>query len=81
MDAVILARHGESVFSERQLVNGDVTVPGPLTRRGTEEAARSDARSPAIRSTSASQASSSARGRPPTLHSKDATFRGSSSRS
>jgi broad specificity phosphatase PhoE len=38
MDAVILARHGESVFSERQLVNGEITVPGPLTRRGSEEA-------------------------------------------
>ncbi len=38
MDAVILARHGESIFSERQLVNGAVTVPGPLTRRGADEA-------------------------------------------
>lgn len=38
MDAVILARHGESIFSERQLVNGEVTVPGPLTRRGADEA-------------------------------------------
>jgi len=35
---VILARHGESVFSARQLVNGDVGVPGPLTPRGEEEA-------------------------------------------
>ena len=35
---MILARHGESVFSERQLVNGDVAVPGPLTARGEEEA-------------------------------------------
>lgn len=38
MDALILARHGESVFSERQLVNGQVAVPGPLTCRGAEEA-------------------------------------------
>ena len=38
MDAVILARHGESVFSERLLVNGDVAIPGPLTGRGEEEA-------------------------------------------
>jgi broad specificity phosphatase PhoE len=38
MDSVILARHGESIFSERLLVNGDVTVRGPLTRRGREEA-------------------------------------------
>jgi alpha-ribazole phosphatase len=38
MDSVILARHGESVFSERLLVNGDVAVPGPLTPKGEEEA-------------------------------------------
>ena len=38
MESVILARHGESVFSARQLVNGDVVVPGPLTERGVEEA-------------------------------------------
>jgi broad specificity phosphatase PhoE len=38
MDALILARHGESVFSEHQLVNGEVTVAGPLTRRGEAEA-------------------------------------------
>jgi alpha-ribazole phosphatase len=38
MDSVILARHGESIFSERLLMNGEVTVPGPLTRRGEEEA-------------------------------------------
>ncbi len=35
---MILARHGESVFSERLLVNGDVAAPGPLTARGREEA-------------------------------------------
>ena len=38
MDSVILARHGESIFSEHLLVNGEVSVPGPLTRRGEEEA-------------------------------------------
>ena len=38
MDAVIFARHGESIFSERALVNGDVAVPGPLTPRGEDEA-------------------------------------------
>lgn len=38
MESVILARHGESVFSARQLVNGDVAVAGPLTERGVEEA-------------------------------------------
>jgi broad specificity phosphatase PhoE len=38
MDSVILARHGESVFSERLLVNGEVGVPGPLTEKGEEEA-------------------------------------------
>jgi probable phosphoglycerate mutase len=35
---LILARHGESVFSERLLLNGDVVVAGPLTARGEEEA-------------------------------------------
>ena len=38
MEAVILARHGESVFSERLLVNGKAAVAGPLTPRGVEEA-------------------------------------------
>ena len=38
MDSVILARHGESVFSARGLVNGEVGTPGPLTERGEEEA-------------------------------------------
>ena len=38
MDSVILARHGESIFSERGLVNGEVAVPGPLTPRGEDEA-------------------------------------------
>jgi broad specificity phosphatase PhoE len=34
MESVILARHGESVFSARQLVNGDTATAGPLTERG-----------------------------------------------
>jgi broad specificity phosphatase PhoE len=38
MESLILARHGESIFSERLLVNGDVAAPGPLTPRGEEEA-------------------------------------------
>jgi broad specificity phosphatase PhoE len=38
VEAVILARHGESVFSGRGLVNGETGVPGALTMRGEEEA-------------------------------------------
>jgi broad specificity phosphatase PhoE len=38
LERLILARHGESVFSARLLVNGDVAVPGPLTARGRDEA-------------------------------------------
>jgi len=38
MESLILARHGESIFSERGLVNGEATISGPLTRRGEEEA-------------------------------------------
>lgn len=38
MERLILARHGESVFSARLLVNGDVAAAGPLTPRGQEEA-------------------------------------------
>jgi alpha-ribazole phosphatase len=38
MQQLILARHGESVFSSRLLVNGDIASPGPLTPRGREEA-------------------------------------------
>jgi alpha-ribazole phosphatase len=38
VESVILARHGESIFSEHQLVNGVVAVRGPLTRKGEEEA-------------------------------------------
>jgi len=38
VESVILARHGESVFSERLLVNGDIAVAGPLTAKGEEEA-------------------------------------------
>jgi broad specificity phosphatase PhoE len=38
VESVILARHGESVFGARGLVNGDVAVSCPLTERGVEEA-------------------------------------------
>lgn len=38
MERLILARHGESVFSAKLLVNGDFVVSGPLTPRGVEEA-------------------------------------------
>ena len=38
MERLILARHGESVFSERLVLNGDIGVAGPLTARGGEEA-------------------------------------------
>jgi broad specificity phosphatase PhoE len=38
VERLILARHGESVFSARRLVNGDIAAAGPLTPRGREEA-------------------------------------------
>jgi broad specificity phosphatase PhoE len=38
VEQVVLARHGESVFSARGLVNGDLAVSCPLTERGEEEA-------------------------------------------
>jgi broad specificity phosphatase PhoE len=38
VDSLILARHGESVFSAELRMNGIVTVAGPLTQRGEEEA-------------------------------------------
>jgi len=40
VEQAILARHGESVFSARALVNGDLAVAGPLTPDGEEEARR-----------------------------------------
>jgi probable phosphoglycerate mutase len=40
VEHAILARHGESVFSARGLVNGDAAVAGPLTPDGEEEARR-----------------------------------------
>ena len=40
MEQVVLARHGESVFSARALVNGDLSVECPLTERGEDEARR-----------------------------------------
>jgi broad specificity phosphatase PhoE len=35
----VLARHAESVLNERSLVNGDPSVPAPLSEHGREEAA------------------------------------------
>lgn len=40
MERVILARHGESEFSARALVNGDAAAGVRLTERGREEARR-----------------------------------------
>ncbi len=40
MERAILARHGESEFSVRGAMNGDVTVPCGLTRVGVEQATR-----------------------------------------
>ena len=38
METLILARHGESVYSVRGLVDGDPAAEVGLTRRGEEEA-------------------------------------------
>lgn len=38
MELTILARHGESEFSARALVNGDLAVSCPLTPQGEDEA-------------------------------------------
>lgn len=38
MERAVLARHGESEFSARGLVSGDLAVSCPLTARGREEA-------------------------------------------
>jgi broad specificity phosphatase PhoE len=40
VEAAILARHAESVFSVRARMNGDPAVAGPLTERGVEQAKR-----------------------------------------
>lgn len=40
MELVILARHGESEFSARAAVNGDLAVTCPLTPAGEEQARR-----------------------------------------
>ena len=40
MDTVILARHGESEFSAKSLVNGDARVPVGLTAAGRSQARR-----------------------------------------
>jgi broad specificity phosphatase PhoE len=38
METLILARHAESVFNVRGVLNGDPSVPGSLTARGREQA-------------------------------------------
>ena len=38
MQRVVLARHAESVFNARGLVNGDPAIPGSLTPTGVEQA-------------------------------------------
>jgi len=38
VESVILARHAESVFNARGLVNGDPSIPGSLTPTGFEQA-------------------------------------------
>jgi probable phosphoglycerate mutase len=38
MEQVILARHGESVFSADGILNGDPSIPGGLTEAGLEQA-------------------------------------------
>jgi broad specificity phosphatase PhoE len=40
MERVILARHAESVFNVRGVLNGDPSIPGGLTERGREQARR-----------------------------------------
>jgi probable phosphoglycerate mutase len=40
MDEAILARHGESEYSARGAINGDVTVPVALTEVGRDQARR-----------------------------------------
>ena len=39
MRLYVLARHGESELNVKRVVNGDPSVPGPLTERGRENAA------------------------------------------
>lgn len=40
MKTAILARHAESVFSVRAMMNGDPAIAGPLTEDGVEQARR-----------------------------------------
>ena len=40
MERAILVRHGESDFSARRLVNGEIGVACPLTERGVDQARR-----------------------------------------
>lgn len=36
----MVARHAESVFNVRGVLNGNPAVPGPLTRKGKQQARR-----------------------------------------
>ena len=40
MERVILARHAESVFNIRGVLNGDPSIPGGLTEEGRAQARR-----------------------------------------
>ena len=40
MERLILARHAESVFNVRGVLNGDPSIPGGLTERGRKQALR-----------------------------------------
>jgi broad specificity phosphatase PhoE len=40
VETAILARHAESVFSVRAMMNGDPAIAGPLTEEGVEQARR-----------------------------------------
>jgi broad specificity phosphatase PhoE len=40
MERLILARHAESVFNVRGVLNGDPSIAGGLTERGREQARR-----------------------------------------
>lgn len=40
MERLVLARHAESVFNVRGVLNGDPSIPGGLTENGREQARR-----------------------------------------
>jgi broad specificity phosphatase PhoE len=53
MKRLILARHAESVFNVRRVLNGDPSIAGGLTQRGRAQARRLASDCVANRSTSA----------------------------